>query len=92
MNIIITSANDGYIAQPSPLSVLKKIDIGHNFWTKLIGFYVFFATIPICCYQLLWPRNLDLDFWHTFEKTSLILAITFEPKRERAFIFFRIKP
>ena len=44
-----------------------------TFWQKEIKLWyyirVFLMTRPFCRYQNFWPRDLDLDFWPTFEKT-----------------------
>ena len=42
----------------------------------------FLVIRPFCPYQKIWPCDLDLDFWPTFEK-NLTLAITFEPREIR---------
>ena len=42
----------------------------------------FLVIRPFYPYQKIWPCDLDLDFWHTFEK-NLTLAITFEPREIR---------
>ena len=119
--------------------LLKKLNLGHNFWTKrdsafifhmcisydktflsipkfltswpwpwLLTYFwknltlvitfepkeiglsyftcVFLMTRPFCRCQSFWLRNLDLDFWPTFEK-KLNLGNNFWTKRDRAFIF-----
>ena len=49
-------------------------EIGLSYYTC-----VFLVARPFCWYQTFWPRDLDYDFWPTFEK-NLTLAITFEPR------------
>ena len=61
------------------LSVQSKLNLDHNFLTKRDRTSVFLVTRPFCRYQNFWLRDLDLEFWPTFEK-NLTLAITFETK------------
>ena len=42
----------------------------------------FLVIRPFYPYQKIWPCDLDLDIWPTFEK-NLTLAITFEPREIR---------
>ena len=49
-----------------------------------ISYYTcwFLVTRPFFPYQKIWPCDIDLDFWPTFEK-NLTLDIIFEPKKIR---------
>ena len=60
----------------------KNLTLAITFEPKEIGLpdftCVFLMARPFCWYQDFWLRDLDLDFWPSFEK-NLTLAITFEP-------------
>ena len=45
----------------------------------------FLVTRPFCLYQKFWPCDLNLDFWHIFEK-KLNLCYNFWTRRNGAFI------
>ena len=51
----------------------KNLTLAITFEPKEIGLSyftcVFLVTRPFCRYQNFWLRDLDLDFWPTFEKT-----------------------
>ena len=51
----------------------KNLTLAITFEPKEIGLSyftcVFVVTRPFCWYQNFWLRDLDLDFWPTFEKT-----------------------
>ena len=53
--------------------LLKKLNLGHNFWTKQDRAFIFHMCIScgktFLLEQRFLPRDLDLDFWPTFEKT-----------------------
>ena len=69
--------------------LLKNLTLAIIFEPKEIGLSyftcVFLVTRPFCRYQRFWLRDLDLDFWPTFEKLNL--GNNFWTKRDRAFIF-----
>ena len=65
------------------LLLKKKLTLSIAFEPKEIRLSyftcVFLVARPFCRYQNVWLRDLDLDFWPSFEK-KLTLAITFKPK------------
>ena len=70
MNIIITSTYEvlGNRAQSASLHALlcRKNNLDHNFWTKgdsdsILHIYVYSLRQDLSV-------DIDLDFWHTFEK------------------------
>ena len=64
--------------------LLKKLNLGNHFWTKRDRAFIFHMEFlvagPFCRYQNFWLRDLDRDFWSTFEKKNLTLAIIFKPR------------
>ena len=72
------------------LSVQSKLNIGFNFEPKEIrlAYYIFGfpVTRSFFLYQKCWPCDLDLDFWHTFEKKKNYLVDSFWTKVVKAFI------
>ena len=59
--------------------LLKKLNPGNNFWSFYISHVYFLWQNLSVGSKFLLPRDLDFDFWPTFEK-NLTLTITFEPK------------
>ena len=50
----------------------------------------FLVTRPFCPYQKIWPCDLDLDFWPSFEKLNF--GYNFWTKKEKAFILNMLVP
>ena len=67
----------------------KKLNLGNNFWTKRDMTFIFHMCISCGKTFLSIPkflhRDLDLDFWPTFEKSYL--HHNFWTKSDRALIF-----
>ena len=52
--------------------LLKKLNLGRNFWTKRDGTFILGKDIPYgktCLYHNFLSSDIDLQLWPTFERT-----------------------
>ena len=69
--------------------LLKKLNLGYNFWTKRDKAFILHMLVPCDKTFLSIPKNLTLWPWPWlltfFWKKNLTLAITFEPRETRLY-------
>ena len=58
----------------------KQKEIGFSYCTC-----VFIFTRPFTLYHKFWPRDLDFELWHTFEKKKLHLWQSFQTRKRQSF-------